>query len=54
MQIDDLRDELREVKNENEMLKRQMSEGVKWEIPGVPAIEHPPAPPKRPKQPKFE
>jgi hypothetical protein len=53
MQIDNLRDELKDVKRENELLKRRATSDAfepDWAPPAE--IEHPPAPPKRPKQPR--
>ena len=60
MQVDQLREEMRSVKRENEMLKRQTSEDADFEgdVYGVPPVEleapHPPAPPKRPKHPRHD
>ena len=52
MEINDLRDELRNVKRENEMLKRQVTENADMQswVPPV-EIEHPP---KRPKHPRHD
>ena len=52
MQIDELREEVRALRSENEMLRRQTTDNAyrEW-VPPVLLEEHPPAPPKRPKKP---
>jgi hypothetical protein len=60
MEIDRLNQELRDVKEENENLRRSPWEGNSFELrvpPPTVAIDdehHPPAPPKRPKKPRFD
>jgi hypothetical protein len=56
MQIDQLKDELRDAKLENEVL-RQGSWGdasIELSVPPVLEEHHPPPPPKRPKHPRFD
>jgi hypothetical protein len=57
MEIDRLNQELRDVKEENENLRRSSWEGNSLELRVLPPTvtvddeHHPPAPPKRPKKP---
>ena len=58
MQVNELNEEIRELKKQNEMLKRQSSaDAVYWENAVPPVVveaPHPPPPPKRPKHPRHE
>ena len=58
-EIDKLNQELRDVKLENETLRKSAWDadqtfGLDAYVPPVPEAHHPPAPPKRPKHPRFD
>ena len=58
MEMDELRDKIRTLRQENQELRRT-ADSFELAIPEIPAVDsmeapHPPAPPKRPKHPRFE